>query len=68
MIRQRPGIRLVGLDASLAEEAALLATDQGLRGADAVYLAVAARFGLPVVTWDLEMMHRAPAGVRVQMP
>ncbi len=60
--------RFVHLDDVLAQEAARLAADLRLRGADAVYVSVAALHGLPVFTWDMEMIRRAPLSVRVQTP
>jgi len=56
------------LDDVLAQEAARLAADLRLRGADAVYLSVAAPRDLPVITWDMQMIRRAPLSVRVQTP
>ncbi len=60
-----PGLRLVSLDAEMASEAARLAADYRLRGADAVYVAVAAVLNLPLLTWDQEMANRAAGVVRV---
>jgi predicted nucleic acid-binding protein len=68
MITRTPGVRFVNLDPTLAQEATDLASDQRLRGADAVYVAIALRLGLPLITWDLEMAQRNPAGVRVWTP
>jgi predicted nucleic acid-binding protein len=59
-----PTLRLVTLDRRLAERAAVLAADLGLRGADAPYVAVADRLGLPLVTWDREQRERAGRAVR----
>jgi len=68
-VRQRlrlPSLRLAILDAELAERAAELAADRALRGADAVYVAVAARLGLPLVTLDREQRRRADGVVEVE--
>jgi predicted nucleic acid-binding protein len=39
-----------------------------LRGADAVYVAVARHLGLPLVTWDDELRARAGREVRAIQP
>ena len=54
-----PRLRLVAIDAGLGERAAEIAAELRLRGADAVYVAVAERLGLPLVTWDDEQYERA---------
>ena len=61
-------LRLVPLDAILAEDAARLAAECGLRGADSVYTAVAARLGLGLVTWDGEQARRSARVVAVGRP
>jgi predicted nucleic acid-binding protein len=63
-----PSLRLVPIDAVLAETAARLAGRFRLRGADAAYVAVAASLRLPLVTWDAEQRERAAAIVRVATP
>lgn len=54
-----PGLRLVEMDHTLSREAADLAAELGLRGADAIYVAVAARLSLPLVTLDADQRSRA---------
>jgi predicted nucleic acid-binding protein len=68
LVQSTPGIRLVSLDVSLARTAARLAAQHALRGADAVYVAVAALLGLGLVTWDLELQRRGSAVVAVTDP
>ena len=63
-----PGLRLVPLGRRLGPEAAELAADLGLRGADAVYVATARRLGLPLVTWDVEQRERAARLIAVRAP
>lgn len=63
-----PGLRLVPVDASLARAAADAAADRLLRGADAVYAAVAHALNLPLVTLDAELHRRAAGFVRVVAP
>lgn len=59
---------LVPLDRPLAEEAARLAAALRLRGADAVYVAVARRLGAPLVTWDRQQRERAAIVVEARAP
>ncbi|MGH2594072.1 MAG: PIN domain-containing protein, partial [Anaerolineae bacterium] len=54
---------LVPLDIPLARRAAHIAIAHRLRGADAVYIAVAEAFGATLITWDAEMLQRGPAAV-----
>jgi len=63
-----PGLTLVALDDTLAQEAAELAARHRLRGSDAVYAAVARRFGAALVTLDAEQGERAGAAVPVRRP
>ena len=53
-----PGLRIVEMDNVLLREAASLAADLGLRGADSVYVAVAKRLDVPLVTFDVEQRER----------
>jgi predicted nucleic acid-binding protein len=63
-----PGLRLVAVDDVLARMAARLAGRLRVRGADAIYLAVAASLRLPLVTWDIEQRDRAAPLVEVLVP
>jgi predicted nucleic acid-binding protein len=60
-IRAQPHVQLVPLDDALAQEAAELAADYALRGADAIYVAVARRYGCTLISLDREQLER-PAG------
>ncbi len=53
-----PSLRLVASDQQLGTAAARLAADLRLRGADAMYVAVAYRLNIPLVTWDREQLER----------
>jgi len=55
---------LIPLDITLAQQAADVAAQYRLRGSDAVYAAVALRFGSTLITLDREQRERA-AGVLV---
>ena len=63
-----PRLRLVVVGVSLASRAAEIAITCRLRGADAVYVAVAERFSATLITWDTEMLQRAPAVVPTMTP
>jgi predicted nucleic acid-binding protein len=63
-----PGLRLVALDRRLGRAAALLAASTSLRGADAVYAALAQHLSIPLVTWDEETGQRAAALLTVMQP
>jgi len=55
-------------DDGLAQEAAELAARHRLRSSDAVYAAVARRFGATLITLDAEQGERAAAVVPVRRP
>jgi predicted nucleic acid-binding protein len=61
-------LRLVVLDAELAEQAGQIAADCKLRGAYAVYVALAKRLAVPLVTWDREQLERGRGVVQVVRP
>jgi predicted nucleic acid-binding protein len=63
-----PALRLVPVDDGLASRAARLAGQLRVRGADAIYLAVAVGLRLPLVTWDFEQRDRAGRLVEVLVP
>jgi len=62
------GPNLLPVDETLAREAARLAADLGLRGADATYVATAARFACPLVTWDAEMIRKTHGTIAARHP
>jgi predicted nucleic acid-binding protein len=63
-----PALRLLVIDDTLARAAAALAGRLRIRGADAVYVAVAAELGMPLVTWDVDQRDRAASVVDVVVP
>ena len=67
-IQQLPSLTLVNLDELLAHAAAEIAARHRLRGSDAVYVAVARRFGATLITLDAEQQERAAAVVPVRGP
>jgi len=67
-VRDFPGMTLRLLEHDLAMRAARLAATHRLRGADAIYVAVAAEEQTVLVTWDAEMHNRGAATVRTMTP
>jgi len=57
-IKSISGLRLIEMEHSLAE--------LGLRGADSLYVAVAVRLSLPLVTLDIDQKARAGTRVAIQ--
>ena len=60
-----PGLRLVEMDNELVRQAAKLAAELGLRGADSMYVAVARRLDLPLITFDVDQRERAGERIAV---
>jgi len=63
-----PFVRWVALDPSLAALASGLAADHSLRGADAVYAAVAMAHGCDLVSLDQEHLSRLSRVLQVRTP
>jgi predicted nucleic acid-binding protein len=63
-----PHLTLITLTPAMARQAAELAATHRLRGADAVYLAVARRYGTTLVSRDDEQRTRGTAVVQCQTP
>lgn len=63
-----PHVTLVPVTAAVARQAADLAARHRLRGADAVYLAVARRYGTTIVTRDDEQRSRGATVVPCHTP
>jgi predicted nucleic acid-binding protein len=63
-----PYLDLQPVDEHLAKSALALAANCRLRGADSIYVAMAARYGASLVTLDSEQLKRAPALVQVCKP
>jgi predicted nucleic acid-binding protein len=68
LIRYFPGMTQVPLDQFLAFRAAEIAIENRLRGADAVYAAVAENFDATLVSWDEEMLECCPQSVQAINP
>lgn len=63
-----PAMRWVTMNNRMIAMATRLAIDLRLRGADAVYVAVAAQFNIPLITWDQEQIARAGTRFAVRPP
>lgn len=63
-----PSITLVTLTEQRARQAAQIAISCRLRGADAIYVALAQEFGTTLITWDAEMLARGSQAVAVMTP
>jgi predicted nucleic acid-binding protein len=63
-----PHLVLIAVDAVLAQQAAEIAAQFRLRGSDAVYAAVALRFGSTLVTLDREQRERVGAVIPARFP
>lgn len=67
-LKRLPNLVVVALDEDLGLRAATIAAQHRLRGADAIYAAVAQQYGCVLVTLDREQRERAPASVRAKTP
>lgn len=67
-LRKIPKLTLVDLDDDFADYASEVAANHLLRGSDAVYAAVALRFGTELITLDKEQLERLPRVVPVRAP
>ncbi len=67
-LQRLSALRLISLDARLAQAAARLAADLGLRGADAAYVAAAHALKIPLLTWDDEQREQAGHLIAVRTP
>ena len=63
-----PGLSLVPVTDNLADSAAMFAAELRLKGADAVYIAVAAELSMPLVTWDDEQRDRGAHVIDTRSP
>ena len=68
LMQRLPQTRLVPVEADLARSSARLVGELKLRGADAVYVALAQRLGIPLVTWDRDQLERARLVVVARVP
>ena len=57
-IENLPDVRIVDMDKALMDYASRIAAKYGLRGADSVYVAVAATLNIPLFTFDVDQRER----------
>ena len=67
-LRHFPNLLPITLDEALSTLAVEAAARHRLRGSDAIYVAVAQRFGASLITLDREQQIRAPASVQARTP
>ncbi len=67
-VQTLPGLTLVDLTDQRALRAARAVSDYRLRGADAVYIAVAQEHGTTLITWDKEVLTRGAQAVPTMTP
>ena len=64
-VQSLPGLQLIEMEHTLLREAAQLAAELGLRGADSTYVAAAVRLDLPLMTLDSDQRERAAKRIQV---
>lgn len=67
-IEQLPNVIIVIPDAELWTLSVEAAAGRSLRGADAMYVALAEALGFPLATWDADQRKKAERRVRVMTP
>ena len=67
-LKKFPKLTLINLDEDFADFASEVAARHRLRGSDAVYVAVALRFGTDLITLDKEQLDRLPKVLSVHSP
>jgi len=67
-LRNFPNTTFIDVDDGIATLAAEIAANNHLRGSDAVYAAVALRFGTELITLDQEQLDRLPMVLPVRAP
>ena len=67
-LKKFPKLTLINLDEDFADFASEVAVHNRLRGSDAVYAAVALRFGTELITLDKEQLDRLPKVLPLRAP
>ena len=67
-IKSLPGITFINVDESIADLALDMAANHRLRGSDAVYAAVALRYGTELITLDREQLDRLAKVLSIRSP
>ena len=68
VISRLPDFQLIPIDRELADVSASVAAGMKLRGADAVYVALALLMNFPLVTWDKEQLERGAPIIETLSP
>lgn len=67
-IRSLPNFAFVPVDGRLADRAAKIIFETKLRGADAIYVAVAFEYGVPLITLDEDQLAKGGKLVQARRP
>jgi predicted nucleic acid-binding protein len=67
-LRNFPNTTFIDVDGNVANLAVDIAASHRLRGSDAVYAAIALRFGTELITLDKEQLDRLPTVLSVRSP
>src|SRR5574341_1664701 len=67
-LRNFPNTTFISVDESISDLAVDIAANNRLRGSDAVYAAVALRFGTEFITLDKEQLDRLPKVLALREP
>ena len=67
-LRNFPNTTFIEINENIADLAVEIAANNRLRGSDAVYAAVALRFGTELITLDREQLDRLPKVLSVRTP
>ena len=67
-LRNFPNTTFIDVDSGITTLAVEIAANNRLRGSDAVYAAVALRFGTELITLDKEQLERLPKVLSVRAP
>ena len=67
-LRNFPNTTFIDVDETVANLAVEIAANNRLRGSDAVYAAVALRYGTELITLDKEQLERLPEVLQVKAP
>lgn len=67
-LRNFPNTTFIDINENIADLAVDIAANNRLRGSDAVYAAVALRFGTELITLDREQLDRLPKVLAVRAP
>jgi predicted nucleic acid-binding protein len=67
-LKKLPNTTFIDIDDGMAMLASEIAAKHRLRGSDAVYAAVAIRFGIELITLDKEQLRRLPKVLTVRKP